>query len=114
MSRISIERRMERLRDAILPPGSYEWRLERLPDHLKKMHQIWSEKVDAINSEYKKQEINRYQRLLAGCDDTPPMPIAVHQALWPHGAGSDTITSNMSHAEAAEVYSAFLERGSTQ
>ncbi len=104
---------MERLRDTILTPGSYEWRLEHLPDHLKQMHHFWRGQCEAITARHKKNG-NLYEMLLAGIEGTPPMPAAVHKALWPHGAGSDTITSDASHAEAVEAYSAFLERGSTQ
>ena len=105
---------MERLRDTILPPGSYEWRLEHLPDHLKRMHQSWREKANAINHASAKMGQNRYELLLAGCDDTPAMPHAVYVALWPHEAGSDMITSDMTIADAAEAYALYLEQGSTQ
>jgi hypothetical protein len=110
--RVSLNRRLDRIREHYLPAGSLAWRLDRLPNELKQAYQIWSKKADAINSEYKKQNLNRYELLLAGCDDTPPMPAAVYRGLW--GDRTDTITSDFSVAEAAEAYALFLEKGSTQ
>ena len=103
---------MERVRDAILPPGSLEWRLDRLPDDLKKMHQSWRERCDVINHATEKNG-NRYELLLAGDDNMPPMPTAVYQALWPQGNRHE-ITTDMSVSMAAEAYTLLLEQGSKQ
>jgi hypothetical protein len=111
MSRISIERRIERLRDTILPPGSYEWRLEHLPDNLKRMHQAWRERCDAITSRHKKQGLNSYELLLAGNDDPPKMPAAVFVALWPDGEHRAQITVDMTVDQATDIYQQMLEQG---
>ena len=111
MSRVSIERRMERVRDAVLPPNSLAWRIDRLPAELKQLHQLWREHCAAINSQNEKQGGNRYEQLLAGHDVTPQMPIAVHRALWPDDEGRAQITANMSVADAALMYEQMLEQG---
>lgn len=111
MSRVSIERRMERLRDAVLPPNSLAWRIDRLPDELKQLHQLWREHCTAINSQNEKNARNRYEQLLAGHDVTPPMPIAVHRTLWPSGEGRRDITQDLTVDEAARVYELLLEEG---
>ena len=105
---------MERLRDVVLPPNSLAWRIDRLPDDLKKLHQLWRERCTAINFQNEKQGGNRYEQLLAGHDVTPPMPIAVHRALWPSGEGRRDITRNMTVDEAAHVYELMLEEGETK
>ena len=109
MSRVSIERRMERLRDAVLPPNSMAWRIDRLPDHLKREYLLFRNRCDALISKNEKQGGNRYEQLLAGHDVPPPMPIAVHRALWPSGEGRRDITRDMTVAEAARVYELMLE-----
>jgi len=111
MSRVSIERRMERARDVLLPPGSLEWRIDRLPDDLKRAHRTWSERCAAITSASEKRGYNIYELLLAGDDITPPMPFAVHHALWPDDEQRVRITADMSVKEAAEVWQAMLDEG---
>ena len=112
MSRVSIERRIQRVRDAVLPPNSFEWRLDRLSADLKQLYQLWRERCTVINSQNEKNGINRYERLLAGHDVTPPLPIAVYRALWPDGEGRGEITIRMSVADAAACYERVLERES--
>ena len=114
MSRVSIERRMERVRDAVLPPNSLAWRIDRLPDELKQLHQLWREHCTAINSQTEKQGGNRYEQLLEGHDVTPPMPNAVHRALWPRGEGRRDITRDMTVDEAARAYELMLEEGKSK
>ena len=105
---------MERLRDTILPPGSYEWRLEHLPDQLKQMHQSWQEQCKAINHARGKIGRNRYEMLLAGNDDTPKMPAAVFVALWPDGEHRLQITADMTVDQAADIYQQMLEQGGSK
>ncbi len=112
--RVSLNRRLDRIREHYLPAGSLAWRIDRLSPELKQMHQSWRGQCESITARHKKQGLNSYELLLAGNDDTPPMPAALRKALWPHGAGSDTITLSMTVADAAEAYALFLEQGSTQ
>ena len=111
MSRVSIERRIQRVRDAVLVPHSLEWRVDRLPDDLKQLYQLWRERCTVINSQNEKNGINRYEQLLKGQDYAPPVPIAVYRALWPHGEGRSQITVEMSVSEAAQLYEAMLNEG---
>ena len=110
MSRVSINRRLERLRDFLLPPGSLEWRIDRLPDHLKRAHSLWREKGEAINLASKKRGENLYANLLDGCDDAP-MPSALQRALFPDGMGGIKITTEMTAHDAASAWTAMLEQG---
>lgn len=105
---------MERVRDAVLPPHSFEWRLDRLPDDLKQLYQLWRERCTVINSQNEKNGRNRYEQLLSGNDNRPPMPIAVYRALWPHGEVRGEITVEMSVSEAAQLYEAMLNEGASQ
>ena len=114
MSRTSIARRIQRVRDAVLVPHSFEWRLDRLPDDLKKLHQLWREHCAAINSQNEKNGRNRYEQLLAGHEVTPPLPIAVYRALWPDGEGRSQINIKMSVTEAAQLYEQMLEEGESK
>ena len=114
MSRVSIERRMERVRDAVLPPHSFEWRLDRLPDDLKQAWQSWRRECDSINCASEKNGINRYEQLLKGNDNRPRMPRAVYLALWLHGEGRSQITVGMPVSEAAQLYEAMLNEGAIQ
>ena len=114
MSRVSIERRIQRVRDAVLPPHSFEWRLDRLPDDLKLAWQSWRRECDSITCASEKNEINRYEQLLNGNDNNPPMPIAVYLALWPDGEGRSQITVDMSVDDAAACYEQMLEQGKSK
>ena len=114
MSRVSIERRIQRVRDAVLPPHSFEWRVDRLSVDLKQAWQSWRRECDSINCASEKKGINRYEQLLSGNDNRPPMPIAVYRALWPHGEVRGEITFEMSVSEAAQLYEAMLNEGAIQ
>ncbi len=108
MSRVSIERRMDRVRDAVLPPGSLAWRIDRLPDHLNRAYQMWRERCDAIILAHEKRGGNLYEAMLAGEQLTPPMPTAVERELWPNGK-RHVILAEHTTAQAAAIYQAFLE-----
>lgn len=106
---------MERVRDAMLPPGSLEWRVDRLPDNLKREHLLWRERCDAIILAAEKRGGGTlYELMLAGDDGTPPMPPEVARTLWPNGQSEHRITKDMSVAQASEIYRLFLEEGVEQ
>ena len=107
--RVSLNRRLDRIRDHLLPPNSLAWRIDRLPDHLKREYLLFRKRCDALNSQNEKNGRNRYEQLLKGNDNTPPMPIAVYQALWPDGEGRSQITVGMPVSEAAQLYESLLE-----
>ena len=112
--RVSLNRRLDRIRDHLLPPNSLAWRIDRLPDELKQLHQLWRERCTAINSQNEKNGRNRYEMLLKGKDDAPQMPIAIYRTLWPNGEGRSQITAEMSVFEAAQLYEAMLKEGAIQ
>jgi hypothetical protein len=108
--RVSINRRIERIRDHYLPPGSLEWRIDRLPPNLKQAWRLWTERCAAIISAHEKYDGRcRYELLCDGFTITPPMPRAVHAALWPDGETDHAITADMSVADAAAVYADLVE-----
>lgn len=111
MSRVSLSRRMDRLRDAVLPPGSMEWRIERLPDDLKRAHLIWQENTAAITLRLKNFGANPYEALLAGANITPPMPTALEAALWPDGRLDHSLPADCTLTEAADSWAAMMEEG---
>lgn len=113
MSRVSINRRLDRIREVLLPPGSLEWRIDRLPENLKQAHLLWRERCDAITFTSEKHGDGAlYEMMLAGDDVTPPMPFAVERALWPGGKSEHRITTDMPLREIADAYTAMLEEGS--
>ena len=112
--RVSLNRRLDRIRDHLLPPNSMAWRIDRLPDHLKREHLMWRKRCDALNSQNKKQGGNRYEQLLKGNDNRPPMPIAVYRALWPDGEGRSHFTRDTTVDEAAQLYEQMLEEGKSE
>ena len=109
MSRVSIERRMERLRETVLPPGSLEWRIDRLSDDLARRYQSWCERCAEINSQQKKLGLNSYEMMIGGYHITPPMPIDIERALWPEGRKKYVISTDMTVEQAADIYQKCLE-----
>jgi hypothetical protein len=49
VARVSLNRRLERLKDHLVPPGSLEHALDNLSDDQRLQYQIWLSKADAIN-----------------------------------------------------------------
>lgn len=112
MSRISINRRLDRVREALLPSGSLAWRVDRLPDDLKRAYLIWRERADAIiHAAEKRGGGTLYAMILAGDHAAPPMPIAVERALWPDGLHSHNFPIDTPLRDLSDAYSAMLEAG---
>lgn len=109
--RVSLNRRLDRIREHLLPAGSLAWRIDRLSPELKRAYQIWHEKADAIKFEYKKQGLNSYEALLRGECLGPPMPRDLRSALWPDGEGIRAITQSTTAEQAADIYQQVLEQG---
>ena len=83
MSRVSISRRLERIRDHLLVPYSLEWRVDRLPDDLQDAYRQWQEGNEAIIFSAEKQPGDAYAALINGKLVVPPLPMAVQKVLFP-------------------------------
>ena len=83
MSRVSISRRLERIRDHLLVPYSLEWRVDRLPDNLQDAYRLWQERNEAIIFRAEKQPGDAYAALINGELKLQLLPIAIEQALFP-------------------------------
>jgi len=101
MSRISLDRRIERLRDYYLQPGSLEHRAYHLPENLRDSYQSWRKERVAIISRAEKQPGDAYAALINGKLNLPPTPRAVQLALFPNNG---KIYDNV-----YEAYQAMLE-----
>ena len=86
MSRVSIGRRIDRIQDHILPPGSWRWRVEQLSDDLRSQWLTWRERSGVIISRYENEPGAAYAALLDDPDMLPPMPLDVERALYPEMA----------------------------
>ena len=85
MSRVSISRRLERIRDHLLVPYSLEWRVDRLPKTLQDAYRQWEESNEAIISCAEKQPGDAYAALINGELQFYPLPMAVQKVLFPTG-----------------------------
>lgn len=82
MSRVSISRRLERIRDHLLVPYSLEWRVDRLPDNLQDAYRLWQERNEAIIFRAEKQPGDAYAALINGELEFPLLPMTVQNALF--------------------------------
>lgn len=85
MSRVSIARRITRIREHHRPRGSIEGRVDRLSDEHKAIYQIWSERCARIISSYENHRDGfYYESLVAGTlRDQPELPPEIVEALFP-------------------------------
>ena len=82
MSRISISRRLDRIRDILLPPGTMAWRVSRLDDEMAEQYRLHRERVDRINLSAKNDDPGElYRRLIDGELEKVPMPSRLAEAL---------------------------------
>lgn len=106
MTRQSLKNRLDRIRDYLLPPGSMEWRVARLPPHLVESHTIWRERCAAIAEGYSDGAL--YEAMLDGRDPQPPIPFAVERTLYPEGRCIH-LPADATLEQAAAAYQAMLE-----
>ena len=111
MSRVSLGRRIDRLRDTILPPGSLAWRVDRLDDDLAALHRTWHKDVSDIISRAQNEggPGAAYAALLDGKLDLPTMPRSVEQALWPDGRSDGSLPADISLGAASRRYADLID-----
>lgn len=108
MSRKSIDSRMDRIMDALLPRGSFARREHDLPDHLRAVLAEWRRKDAAIITRLEKQHGPGWFRLVLDGDVTfPPMPRGLSDVLGL--VDPPRITEAHTTAKAAEIYHAFAQ-----
>ena len=110
MARRSVDRRLDKLLDAILPPGSHERRVHELPDDLREALRLHQAKTSGIISHVENIDPTPgafYARLIDGDATLPQMPQALRLALGI--ADAPEITEAMTLSEIAAAYTALIE-----
>ncbi len=106
MARKSLDARMDRLMDKLLPPGSMERREYFLPDDMREALEIHRRKTAAIISRVKTYGSGEpYRRLAEGELDLPDMPSALREAL--SIVEPPKITDDMTASEVAAAWSSY-------
>lgn len=102
MSRVSLGRRIDRIRDYLLPPGSLAWRIEQLSDADRAAWQISQERSAAIISRFENPG-DAYAEYLSDPSLLLPIPPALDHALHPE------LAAIRAESDAAEAYRLMLE-----
>ena len=106
MSRRSIDSRMDRIVDKLLPPGSMERREHFLPPDLREALQTHRTRVSGIIARAEKSEPDGAAgALLDGTLQLPAMPSVLRDALGL--VDPPSITEHTSSNEASEIYNRF-------
>lgn len=110
MARRSVDRRLDRLLDALLPPGSFERRKHDLSDELRAALQLYEEESTAIFFRVRKSDPTpgaAYGRLLDGDLIMPTMPPELRDALGL--VDPPEVTEAMTLEEVAAIWQNMLE-----
>ena len=110
MARRSIDSRMDRILNHILPPGSFERRVHELPPEMKQALELYQTKTSGIISAVEKRDPTPgafYARLIDGDASLPAMPPELRQALGL--VDPPEIHEGMSLSEIAAVYRTLVE-----
>ena len=99
--RVSLNRRLDRVLDRLLPPGSTERILRDLPDETKATYARWRARCDAVAARYADRPGAYYMALLDGLALPPVPPCLAH--LFP---SPPTITLDITAEQAADIYQA--------
>ncbi|TPG38652.1 hypothetical protein EAH79_16200 [Sphingomonas koreensis] len=111
MSRRSLSSRLDRIRDVFLPPGSWEWRVDRLDAEMKEQWLLFSERVgDLISRAQKQGPGEAYRQMIDGELDLPPMPSRLAEAL--DIKDHATLPIDCTIDEASRRYGEMLDPGS--
>lgn len=106
MARKSLDSRLDRLMDALLPPGSMAAREYYLPSHLQEALRIHRTKVDSIIRGLENERPSAsYEAMMSNTLDVPEMPRALRDALGLVDA--PVVTEDMTTAEAADLWQRF-------
>lgn len=108
MSRVSISRRLDAIRDAAERIDPIALRIHRMPDALRMRYDLWRTECDRIQNEIEREHGSgaSYAAYLEGTFVTPEPPREVAKALGLVVA--PVLTDSMSLAEVAEVYLAMV------
>lgn len=89
MSRVSLNRRIDRLRALLNPRGCLDWRVDQLSDDDRAAWRFHVERTGAIILRAKNRGENAYATWLADPLALPSMPRSLRHALWPELAKVD-------------------------
>ena len=84
MSRVSLSRRLQRIKDHFLRPGSLEYALENLPAEMRALYQLWRQKADELNSRFENHQISAFAAFLEYPTILPRMPSTLQYAMFPY------------------------------
>lgn len=110
MARRSVDRRLDKLLDTILPPGSHERRVHELPDDLRaslELHQAKTSEIFLRLENIDPTPGAAYARLLDGDLVLPMMPPELRSALGL--VDPPVLLESMGTSEIADVYQRFIE-----
>lgn len=106
MARKSLDSRLDRLMDALLPVGSMQRAEYELPEHLQAALQIHQTKTNSIIARLEKTEPGAaFAALADGSLELPAMPVALRDAL--HLPLAPVITDTMTTSEAAATWAQY-------
>ena len=114
MSRVGIGKRLATVQQTIQARFPFGYAVHNLPITLRAKYVNWAQQCEMAAKTHGDEPGDRYAALLRGELLGPPMPRDLKSALRLDATGDHAITSDMTVADAAEAYGAFLERGSTQ
>lgn len=89
MSRVSLNRRIERLRDFFVPPTSRAWRIERLGDGERERFLRWQEECAGITSGYENTPGAAYAAMIEGNLHLPVLERSLRYTMWPEYGAID-------------------------
>ena len=106
MARKSLDSRLDRLMDTLLPPGSMAAREYYLPSHLQEALRIHRTKVDSIIRGLENERPGAsYEALLSNTLDVPEMPATLRTALGL--VDPPVVTEDMTVSEAAALWAEY-------
>lgn len=82
MSRVSLSRRLKRLREAIIPRDSVTARVEQLPEKERQYFDRWKSHIDWMIDWCNRQSINPYQHMIENQSDWPRLLPSIERMLF--------------------------------
>ena len=113
MSRIGLGKRLATVQQAIRVRFPLGYAVHNLPPSLHAKYLNWRSQCDDAAKMHGDEPGEQYAAALRGESLGPPMPRDLQSALQLDATGDYAITTDMSVADAASVYTLFLEKGQT-
>jgi hypothetical protein len=113
VSRIGLGKRLATVEQAIQARFPFGYAVHNLPPNLQTKYARWCRECDDAAKKYGGEPGDLYAALLRSESLGPPMPRDLQSALQFGATDKYAITADMSVADAANVYTLFLEKGQT-